>query len=135
MGLSADAFEQRYGAYVRRHFGWCPTAYKLRAAVSARYPFVKVSEGVLKSWIGKYRIPEGAARVSTVSGMVELLGDELDAYSRSNGSAFKLVRALRGRVPPVYVTDAAARTWFQRYHGRLHAVSYTHLTLPTILLV
>ena len=116
--MRASEFEERYGDYVRRHFQSYGTAHTLRKGVRWRYPFVQVSEGMLKVWIKKYRGPEGVVRVSCVAELADRLGDELQVYSDRYPTAFKLVRALQRRVPPVYLSESAAKTWFSRYGGR-----------------
>ena len=125
--MNAEDFEGRYGAYVRRHFGGHATAHKLRVGLAARYPFAKVSEGMLKVWVKKYRVLPGAVKVSSVAELVDELGADLEGYSQRYPSAFKLARALEQREPPVCVTDAAAKTWFKRYRGDLR--EYFHAQL------
>ena len=125
--MRASEFEERYGDYVRRHFQSYATAHTLRKGVRWRYPFVQVSEGMLKVWIKKYRGPEGVVRVSCVAELADRLGDELQEYSDRYPTAFKLVRALQRRVPPVYVSESAAKTWFSRYGGDLR--EYFHAEL------
>ena len=63
--MTADAFEEQYGDLVRREFSEYTTAFTLKKALEQRRPPVRVSDGVLKEWLAKTGLPEGAVKVSS----------------------------------------------------------------------
>ena len=83
--------------------------------------------------LGQNVLRIGMAGLGTVAqGLLTLLNQNAERIARQAGMAIEVVRiASRSRKPEVDIGDAV----FDSDLGTLLAVSYTHLTLPTILLV
>ena len=109
--LTARVFELRYGAMVREEYvNLSPRM--LAKALAARSPQIKVSEGVLRVWLDKFNLPEGAVAISTRHELSEKYGEVVAAMATEHGSGYRLQQALKKRDPPVYVTLGAAMGWF-----------------------
>ncbi len=117
--MTADSFEEQYGDLVRREFSEYTTARTFMMALGRRRPPIEVKEGVLKVWLAKTGLPEGAVRVSSSAELQEKYGDVLERLAEENPSPYKLCKALKKSTPPVYVTDATAKQWFKRHRGDL----------------
>ena len=63
--MTSDVFEEQYGDLVRRDFSEYTTAHTLRIALEKRRPPIRVSDAVLKLWLAKTGLPEGAVKVSS----------------------------------------------------------------------
>ena len=99
--LTAALFEERYGRLVAEQYAEYTTARTLRVALSTHRPSIIVTDGMLKLWLQKYRVPADAVQVSSVAELVEKYGDILPGIAAENPTAYRLQRALKGCVPPV----------------------------------
>ena len=127
--LTAALFEERYGRLVAEQYAEYTTARTLRVALSTHRPSIIVTDGMLKLWLQKYRVPADAVQVSSVAELVEKYGDILPGIAAENPTAYRLQRALKGCVPPVYVSDAVLKQWLQRYFDAVPINSAGHLEL------
>jgi hypothetical protein len=108
--LTAALFEERYGNLVSEHFAQYTTARTLRVALSERQPPIIVTDGMLKIWFAKFRLSSDAA-----DELHRRYGDLLSALAAQNPTAYRLMRVLKARTPPLYVSDAVLKQWFLRY--------------------
>ena len=113
--LTAALFQERYGNLVSDHFAQYTTARTLRIALSERKPPIIVTDGMLKIWFAKYRMPSDAVTVSSAEELHTKYGDILPALAVQNPSAYRLTRVLKARTPPLYVSEKILKTWFLRY--------------------
>ena len=127
--LTAALFHERYGDLVSEHFAQHTTAYTLRIALSQRKPPIIVTDGMLKIWFAKFRLSHGALTVSYAEELHGRYGDVLCALATQNPTAYRLMRVLKGRTPPVHVSDAVLKQWFQRYFDAVPINSAGHLEL------
>ena len=72
---TAETLELGYGG-ILREYGEL-TAYKLKQKLSARAPPVEVSEGVLKQWILKYRLPADAIKIMGAEDLEKRYGEAI----------------------------------------------------------
>ena len=109
----AEELETKYGGEVRE----CGnvSAYYLKKALYARPTPMDVTEGVLKQWILKYRLPADAVVVSGSDELEKKYGDAIRHLAAENRTGYKLMDALKKRAPPLYVTEQAAKDWLRRY--------------------
>ena len=63
--LTAARFQEWYGNLVSEHFVQYTTARTLRVALAERQPPIIVTDGMLKLWFGKFRLPSDAVTVSS----------------------------------------------------------------------
>ena len=105
MKLTAALFHERYGEFVSEHFAQHTTAYTLRIALSQRKPPSIVTDGVLKLWFAKYRLPSDAVTVSSADELHTRYGDVLPALAAQNPTADRLNKILKERTPPLYVSE------------------------------
>ena len=103
--LTAKLFQERYGDLVSEHFSQYTTAYTLRVALSQRKPPIIVTDGMLKIWFAKFRLASDAVTVSSAEELNTRYGDFLPAFAAPNHSAYRLMRVLKGRTPPLYVSE------------------------------
>ena len=122
--MTAAAFEEQYGDLVRRDFSKYTTARTLKTALENRQPPIRVSDGLLKVWLAKTGLPEGAVKVSSCAELQEHYGDVLEVLAAETSSSYTLCSALKKRTPPVYVTDGVAKQWFKRCRGDLQWINY-----------
>ena len=113
--LTAALFHERYGSFVTEHFAQYTTARTLRIALSERKPPIIVTDGMLKIWFAKYRMPSDAVTVSSAEELHTKYGDILPALAVQNPSAYRLTRVLKARTPPLYVSEQILKFWFLRY--------------------
>ena len=98
--LTAALFQERYGNLVSEHFAQYTTARTLRIALSERKPPIIVTDGMLKIWFAKYR---DAVTVSSAEELHNRYGDILPALAAQNPAAYRLMRVLKARTPPLFV--------------------------------
>ena len=91
--LTAALFHERYGDLVSEHFAQHTTAYTLRIALSQRKPPIIVTDGMLKIWFDKYRLPSDAVTVSSAEELHTRYGDVLPALAAQNPSGYRLRKA------------------------------------------
>ena len=82
---------------------------------------------LLRQWYVKYHPDTGPIRIASAEQLEEMLGDEMRTLYAGMADR-KLATAMSQRRKPVIFGQQVATTW-------LSTVSYTHLTLPTILRV
>ena len=127
--LSASLFHERYGELVSEHFAQHTTAYTLRIALSQRKPPIIVTDGMLKLWFAKYRLPSDAVTVSSAEEFHSRYGDVLPALAAQNPTAYRLNKVLKERTPPLYVSEEVLKRWFLRYFDAEPINSAGHLEL------
>ena len=113
--LTAALFHERYGNLVSEHFAQYTTARTLRVALSQREPPIIVTDGMLKIWFAKFRLPSDAVTVSSAEELHRRYGDLLPALAAQNPTAHRLGRVLKARTPPLYVSDAVLKQWLLMY--------------------
>ena len=113
--LTADVFEERYGDLVAREHGECTTPYTLRKALTERKEPIHVTDGILKVWFAKHRVPDGAVKVSSAEELQEKYGSFPEEFAKEKPSMYKLMRALRERQPPIVASDSILKKWFKNY--------------------
>ena len=91
--LTAALFQERYGNFVAEHFAQYTTARTLRVALSERKPPIIVTDGMLKLWFAKYRLPSDAVTVSSAEELHTRYGDVLPALAAQNPSGYRLRKA------------------------------------------
>ena len=113
--LSAALFHERYGELVSEHFAQHTTAYTLRIALSQRKPPIIVTDGMLKLWFAKYRLPSDAVTVDSLEELHSRYGDVLPALAAQNPTAYRLDKVLKERTPPLHVSEEVLKRWLRRY--------------------
>ena len=113
--LTAELFHERYGELVSEHFAQHTTAYTLRIALSQRKPPIIVTDGMLKLWFAKYRLPADAITVDSLEELHSGYGEVLPALAAQNPTVYRLNRVLKERTPPLYVSEEVLKRWFLRY--------------------
>ena len=93
--LTAALFHERYGNLVSEHFAQYTTARTLRIALSERKPPIIVTDGMLKIWFAKYRLPSDAVTVSSAEELHTRYGDVLPAIAAQNPTAYRLMKVLK----------------------------------------
>ena len=115
MKLTAALFNERYGAVVSEHFAQHTTAYTLRVALSQRKPPIIVTDGMLKLWFAKYRLPSDAVTVDSLEELHSKYGDVLPSLAAQHPTAYRLNKVLKERTPPLYVSEEVLKRWLRRY--------------------
>ena len=113
--LTAALFHELYGNLVSEQFAEYTTARTLRVALSQREPPIIVTDGMLKNWFAKSRLPSDAVTVSSAEELHRRYGDLLPAPAAQNPTAHRLRRVLKARTPPLYVSDAVLKQWLLMY--------------------
>ena len=103
--LTAALFHELYGNLVSEHCAEYTTARTLRVALSQRKPPTIVTDGMLKIWFAKLRLPSDAVTVSSAEELHRKYGDLLPALAVQNPTAYRLMRVLNGMTPPLYVSE------------------------------
>ena len=93
--LTAALFHGRYGDLVSEHFAQYTTARTLCIALSQRKPPIIVTDGMLKNWFSKYRMPGDAVPGSSAEGLHTRYGDVLPAIAAQNPSPYRLTKVLK----------------------------------------
>jgi len=75
------------------------------------------TNGILKTWFQKYRLPPGAIRISSAADLEETYGIEVKQLQREYQTDYKLCRALEQRKPPLYATKDIMKSWLNKYGG------------------
>ena len=127
--LTAALFQERYGALVSSEHADCETARQLRIDLQKRTPPIVVSDGVLKLWFQKQRIPPGALQVKSAEELQSTCGVWLPDLVPENATAYKLSAALKSREQPVYASDGILKQWLARYCDATPVHSAGHLEL------
>ena len=127
--LTAALFHERYGDLVSEHLAQHTTAYTLRIALSQRRPPIIVTDGMLKLWFAKYRLPSDAVTVESVEELHTRYGDVLPALAAQSPTAYRLNKLLKELTPPLYVSEEVLKLWFLRYFDAEPINSAGHLEL------
>ena len=109
--LTAALFHERYGDLVSEHFAQCTTAHTLRIALSQRKPPIIVTDGMLKIWLAKYRLPGDAVTVSSAEELHTRYGDVLLAIAAQNPSPYHLTKVLKA----VFLKSTPKLYYFSKY--------------------
>ena len=80
-------------------------------------------------WVANFRLPSDAVTVSSAEELHRRYGDVLPALAARNPTPYRLTRVLKARTPPLYVSDAVLKQWFQRYFDAEPVNSAGHLEL------
>ena len=120
--LTADSFEEKYGALVREQYYELRSARLLKNALAARKPAILVSDALLKVWFLKAGMPEGGLKVDSAAELQERYGELVLRLSVQHRSPYTLCKALRAQEPPLYVTEAVCKVWFLTQPPRLEFV-------------
>ena len=112
--LTAALFHERYGELVSEHFAQHTTAYTLRIALSQRKPPIIVTDGMLKLWFAKYRLPSDAVTVDSLEELHSRYGDVLPSLAAQHPTAYRLNKVLKERTPPLYVSEEVLKRWLRR---------------------
>ena len=78
---------------------------------------IKTTEGQVRYWIQKYRLPAGAIEIHTVEELQEKYGQEIRTAYAAHTTSHKLMTALNARDPCVRITRQVAENWLRRYGG------------------
>jgi len=72
--ITAEQLQTKYGAELAQQSGG---ARALKNYLTGKYPRLNVSDQALKTWMAKYRLPEGAVRVDSAKELEEKYGDKI----------------------------------------------------------
>ena len=109
--LTAALFQELYGDLVSEHFAEYTTARTLRVALSQRKPPIIVTDGMLKHWFAKYRLPSYAVTVSSAEELHTRYGDVLPAIAAQNPTAYRLMKVLKA----VFLKSIPKWYYFSKY--------------------
>ena len=109
--LTAALFHELYGDLVSEHYAQHTTAYTLRIALSQRQPPIVVTDGMLKIWFDKYRLPSDAVTVSSAEELHTRYGDVLPAIAAQNPTAYRLMKVLKA----VFLKSIPKLYYFAKY--------------------
>ena len=126
---TAAVFQEQYGNLVSEQYAQYTTPHTLRMALSQRQPPIIVSDGMLKVWFAKYRLPSDAVSVSSAEELNRMYGDILPALAVQHPTSYRLMRALQTRTPPVYASGPTINHWLSRYFHMEPINSAAHLEL------
>ena len=90
------------------------TAFKLRKALYSRAPPLDVTEGVLKKWILKYRLPDDAISISGAEELEKKYGAAIRHLVPENRTGYKLQAALKKLSPPLYGGERTSKAWLSK---------------------
>ena len=122
---SALELEAKYGSELGRPpLSEASSPYRLRIALAARNPSIKVSEQLVKTWYTKYRVPADAEKLPNATVLEDKYGESIRHMVHEYPTGYKLSEALRQRTPPLYVTRQICDTWLSKYRG---AVAVTNV--------
>ena len=85
--------------------------------LAERQPSIKVSEGVAKTWIQKYRLPPGGVRLKSAEELEQRYGAAIRHLVAEHKTGYELGKVLLHRTPPVCVTGEVCNTWIKKYGG------------------
>ena len=112
--LDATALENLHGNLLRSEA--CKDL-KMRALYNfLQAKGINTTEGQVRYWIQKYRLPPGATEVNSVDELEEKYGQEIRTAYAAHSTYHKLMGALRARSPPVRISHQVAENWLRR-HG------------------
>ena len=120
--LTADSFEEQYGALVREQYSHLRTPRLLRTALAVHRPAINVSDALLKVWFLKSGMPGDAVKVESAADLQEHYGDLVLRLSVDHPSSYLLCKALRAQQPPLYVTDSVCKHWLRTHASELEVV-------------
>ena len=108
MSWSADTLEQKYGSVLREPpYSDAGTPRQLFRMLEQQKTRDKISEGVCKSWFGKYRVARELF-VKTAQEFEERYGDRARPLVEEQNSAYKLTKAILALDPPGLVCSVIA---------------------------
>ena len=111
VNLTAALFHERYGDLVSEHFAQHTTARTLRIALSQHKPPIIVTDGMLKIWFAKYRLPEDAVTVSSAVDLHTRYGEVLPAIAVQNPTPYRLSKVLEA----VFLKSTPKLYYFSKY--------------------
>ena len=101
------------------------TARMLKKSLYSRTPPLDVTDGVLKQWVLKYRVPAGAVTLQGADELEKRYGAAIRHLVAENRTGYKLQAALKKLTPPLYVSDQASKLWLSKY-GSTKPVAQTN---------
>ena len=112
--------EAQYGEILRQHgnVSW----YLLKKALYSRSPPLDITDGVLKQWILKYRLPPDAIQILGAKDLEQRYGKAIRHLAADNCTGYKLQAALKKLRPPLYASDQAAKDWLRKYGAAVYIV-------------
>ena len=112
MSWSAETLEQKYGSLLLElPCSDAGTPRQLFRMLEQQKPRDKISEGVCKSWFGKYRVARESS-ANTAQEFEERYGDRARPLVEEHNSAYKLTKALLALDPPVCISDQLEKRGF-----------------------
>ena len=114
---NSEDFETRYGDLVAREFPDFTTAYTLKRALASRVPPIIISEGILKNWFDKYRLPAGAVKVADAAALQDQCGAILPALAARTSRVSDIMRELKTMTPSVHASHNVITRWLRIYFG------------------
>ena len=85
--LTASLFDEKYGKLVSTRFREYTTPRSLAVALANHKPPIIVTDGMLKIWFAKFRLPSDAVTVSSAEELHRRYGDILPALAAQNPTA------------------------------------------------
>ena len=95
---------------------------------------VSIGAKAMIIWFATYRLPSDAVTVSSAEELHRRYGDVLPALAVQNPTPYRLTRVLKARTPPLYVSDAVLKQWFQRYFDAEPKQYHNGITFKTMFL-
>ena len=81
--LTADALQEKYGEELARPpLSDAKTPRMLMKALLERIPPIVATDGIMKTWFQKYRLPPGAIRISSAAELEAAYGDEIRTFQK-----------------------------------------------------
>ena len=126
--VSAWQLEEQYGKLLRQTpYSDAASAYLLHQALKKKTPPVNVSYSAVRTWWSNHRTPAEAS-IKNAAELQAKYGDVLRSLAVDNPSAYLLVKALRERNPPIYVSDGIAKHWLNTHFPKeKHVENAGHL--------
>ena len=87
--LTADALQEKYGEELARPpLSDAKTPRMLMKALLERIPPIVATDGIMKTWFQKYRLPPGAIRISSAAELEATYGDEVRTLQKKYRTVF-----------------------------------------------
>ena len=81
--LTADILQETYGEELARPpLSEAKTPRMLMKALLERIPPIVATDGIMKTWFQKYRLPPGAIRISSAAELEAAYGDEIRTFQQ-----------------------------------------------------
>ena len=80
-------------------------------------PPIIISEGILKTWFEKYRLPAGAVKVADAAALQDQCGAILPALAARTSRVSDIMRELKNMTPSVHASHNVITRWLRTYFG------------------